>query len=112
MRLADDVVAEALARAAVGLQKAAQHADGRRLAAAVGAEKAADLALGDLQAQALDHLEVAEALAQARDVDGVVAHGAVEGFTVTGWPGLRSAACAGGGRASARNTNLLRVRSE
>ncbi len=66
VRLGDDVVAEALARAAVGLEEAAEHADGRRLAAAVGPEKAADLALGDLQVQALDHLEVAEALAQVR----------------------------------------------
>ncbi len=63
VRLVDDVVAEALARAAVRLEQAAQHADRRRLAAAVRAEKAADLAFGDLQVEALDHLEVAETLA-------------------------------------------------
>ena len=113
VRFVHEIVAEALARAAVGLEQAAEHADGRRLAAAVRPEKAADLAPGDLQVQALDHLEVAETLAQARDVDSVVAHGvSMRGFTVTGWPGLRSAASVGGGRPSARNTNLLRVRSE
>ena len=33
-------------------------------------------------------------LRKSADVDGVVAHGAsASGFTVTGWPGLRSAAC-------------------
>src|SRR5208337_2499381 len=106
VRLSDDVVAEALARAAVGLEEPTEHADGRRLAAAVRPEKSADLALGDLQVEALDHLEVAEALAQSGDVDGVIAHGvSMRGFTVTGWPGLRSGASAGGGRASARKTN-------
>ena len=43
-RLADDVEAEAGAAAAIGDEQAAQHADGRGLAAAVGAEKSADLA--------------------------------------------------------------------
>ena len=113
MRLADDVVAEAGPRAAVGREQAAQHADGRRLAAAVGAEKAADLAARDLQAQALDHLEVAEALAQIVHVDDEIVHGdaAASGFTVTGWPGLSSVAWSGVGRASARKTNLARVDS-
>ena len=37
------------------------------------------------------------------DVDDVVAHGGpAAGITVTGWPGLSSAACVFGGRASAR----------
>ena len=49
-RLLDDVVAEAGAAAPVGRQQAAQHADGRGLAAAVGAEEAADLAALDLDA--------------------------------------------------------------
>ena len=54
-RLVDDVVAEAGAAAAVGRQQAAQHADGRGLAAAVGAEEAADLAALDLDAEVVDH---------------------------------------------------------
>ena len=49
-RLLDDVVAEAGAAARVGREQAAQHADGRGLAAAVGAEEAADLAALDLDA--------------------------------------------------------------
>ena len=57
VRLADDVVAEALTRARVRLEQAAEHADRRRLAAAVRAEKPADLALGDLQAQTFDDLQ-------------------------------------------------------
>ncbi len=116
VRLAEDVVAEAGPRAVVGLEQAAQHADGRGLAAAVGAEEAADLALGDPQVEALDHLEVAEALAQAAHVDDIGRHGApgagAAGVTVTGCPGLSSLACSGGARASARNTNLPRVDSE
>ena len=49
VRLLHDIEAQALARAAVGREQPAEHADRRRLAAAVGAEKAADLALGELQ---------------------------------------------------------------
>jgi len=85
VRLVDDVVAEALTRPAIRLQKAAEHANRRRLAAAVGAEKPANLAPGDLQAQTLDDLQLAETLAQSPHVDGVVAHWALlMGFTVTG----------------------------
>ena len=47
------------------------------------------------------------------DVDDVVAHGGpAAGVPVTGWPGLSSAACVFGGRASARKTNLPRFDSE
>jgi hypothetical protein len=111
--LANNVVAETVSNAGVRLEQSAQHSDGGRLAPSVGPEKPANLAGSDLQAQALDHLEVAETLAQSADVDDVVAHGAsVAGVTVIGWPGLRRAACAFGGRASARKTNLPRVDSE
>ena len=113
VRLADDVVAQAVAGARVRFEQPAQHADRRRLATAVGAEESADLALGDLQAEAFDDLQAAETLGEIGDVDDVGVHGTpASGFTVTGWPGLKRAASAGGGRASARKTNLLRVCSE
>ena len=57
-----------------GVEQAAQHADRRRLAAAVGAEKAADLARRDLEVEAVDHVPRAEALAQLVDVDDEVGH--------------------------------------
>src|SRR6516165_316843 len=47
-RIRDDVQPEAGTSAAVRRQQTAEHADRRRLAAAVGAEEAADLADGDL----------------------------------------------------------------
>ena len=71
-RLPDDVEPQAGTIAAVGDQEAAQHADGGGLAAAIGAEKAANLALGDLQAQPLDDFQGAKTLAQIMDVDDVV----------------------------------------
>ena len=112
--VADDVVAEAGAAAAVGHQQAAQHADGRRLAAAVGAEKAADLALRDLEIEPVDHAPRAEALAQPVDVDDEPGHRPIRavllacavctgppfGCTPIGWPGLIRAACSKEGRAS------------
>ena len=49
-----------------GVEQAAEHADGRRLAAAVGAEEAADLARGDLQIEALHDLAGAEAFRSPR----------------------------------------------
>src|ERR1700731_2488147 len=45
---ADDVASEASAAPAIGDEKAAKHADGGSFAAAVGAEKAADLARAHL----------------------------------------------------------------
>ena len=113
-RLADDVVAEAGAAAAVGDEQAAQHADGRRLAAAVGAEKPADLALRDLEVEPVDHAPRAEALAQPVDVDDELCHRPIRavllacavctrplfGRTAIGWPGLIRTACSTEGRAS------------
>ena len=72
--MAENVEPETRAVPAVCGEKAAQHADGGGLAAAVGAEKAADFPFSDLQAQALDHFEGAEALAQVVDVDDVAGH--------------------------------------
>ena len=77
MRLADDVVAEAAAFAAVRSQEPAEHADGGGLAAAVGAEEAADLPFRDREIEALDHFQVAKTLAQPVHVDGGVSHGAL-----------------------------------
>jgi hypothetical protein len=48
-RFADDVASKAAAAPAIGDEKAAQHTDGGGLAAAVGAEKTADLADAHLQ---------------------------------------------------------------
>ena len=53
----------------VGLQQPAQHADRRRLAGAVGAEEAEDLALLHRERQIVDGDERAEAARQAADVD-------------------------------------------
>src|SRR5438093_2740063 len=53
-------------------EQAAQHADGRGLARAVGAEDAEDLAGGDVERDAVHRREVAEALGEALDLDGRV----------------------------------------
>ena len=82
-----------------GFEQAAEHADRRRLAAAVGPEKAADFALATCRLRPSTTLRSPKLLRRSADVDGVVAHGArvidfavidftVIGFTVTGWPGL------------------------
>ena len=102
-RLLDDVVAEAAAAARIGREQAAQHADGRGLAAAVGAEEAADLAAIDLDRDMVDHGARPEALDQPLGVD----HRAHRGCTSTGWPGW--SAIPSLGQASAMNTSLLRV---
>ncbi len=92
---------------AVGGEKAAQHADGGGLAAAIGAEKTADFAFGDLEAQAVDDFQGAEALSEVVDVDDIGHHGpfraiggGASGRTAIGWPGLINVACSRGGRAS------------
>jgi hypothetical protein len=58
--VAADVVAETGALAAVGRQQAAEHADGRGLAASVGAEKAVDGAALHLHRQVMHHLTSAK----------------------------------------------------
>src|SRR5262249_46369583 len=108
-RVADDVEAEAGSFAPVRREQAAQQPDGGGLAAAVGAEEAADLAGRHLQGEALDHLAGAEALAQVAHVDNeaaerrlAVALSAGNGLTSSGWAGLMSRAWSDGGRASIR----------
>src|SRR5690606_25800870 len=57
-------------------EQAAQHADGRRLAGAVRAEIAEDLAAPDLEGDVAHRDEGAEALAEIAHLDDRVAHGA------------------------------------
>ncbi len=67
--LANDVVAETGALAAVGREQSAEHADGGGLAAAVGAEKAEDLAAPYRKRKVLDDVVLAEVLVDAVHVD-------------------------------------------
>src|SRR5690606_11315787 len=97
-----------LALAAVGRQQSAQHADRRRLAAAVGAEEAEDDAARHLDGEVPDDGLVAEALRQAADADR--RRGAVHrcpSATSTGWP-TRSASAPVSGRASTMKTRRAR----
>ena len=90
--LGADVVAEAGAGALVRREQAAQHADGRGLAGAVGAEEAVDGAALDLHREIAHHRAAVEFLGQAMHVDddvrGVAAvhFGGSGSVTVTGWP--------------------------
>ena len=106
-----DVVAEAGAGAGVRRQQPAHDADRGRLAAAVGAEEAEDLAALDLQRQVVDDVLVAEALVQPAHVDRPgAAAGALIAASPT--PAARDAAAPRSpatGRASTRNTSLARV---
>src|SRR5581483_3121476 len=68
-RLAQDVEAEARAAARVGIQQSAEHADRRRLAAAVRSEKAADAAACHREIDAVDRADRAEALREPAHVD-------------------------------------------
>jgi hypothetical protein len=107
-----DVEAEARSRAGVGRQEAAHQADRRRLAAAVGAEEAEDLAAVRTQRQVDHDVLAAEVLVEAVHVDRGIAcrrgGGGHCSVTATGWPGLSAAALAAG-RASTRKTSLARV---
>src|SRR6202035_1292395 len=67
--LAHDVVAQARAFAAVRGEQSAEHANRRRLAAAVGAEKAENLAAAHAERKVLDHVVLAEMLVDAVHVD-------------------------------------------
>ena len=71
--LGADIEAGHGARAAAGAEDAAEHADGGRLARPVRAQEAEDLALLDLEADAIDGHEVAEPLFQVVDHDGGIA---------------------------------------
>ena len=70
--LRDHIVTEAGAAAGIGAQQPAEHADEGRLAAAVRAEKAVDLAGAHLQIDMIDDGAVAEALRHPAHVDGRV----------------------------------------
>ena len=70
--LADDVVAGHARRARGGRQQRGEHQHGRRLAGAVGAEEAVDLAGLDLEVDAVDGADAALELAdEAVDLDAV-----------------------------------------
>ena len=103
--VAQEVEAETGAAATVRSQQAAQHADGCRLAAAIAAEEAADLAFRHLHRQPVDHVACAEALSQVVHVDGQRGH-VLPLFgmrrTSTGCPGLSRIACSADGCASIR----------
>jgi hypothetical protein len=75
--VAHDVEAEAGARAGIRLEQAAQHADGRGLATAVGAEESAYLALRDLQPQVFHDTPRTKALGKIVNVDDVIGHNAI-----------------------------------
>ena len=94
-RISDDVQPEAGSAAAVRRQQTAEHADRRRLAAAIGAEKAADLACGHLQIEPMNHPTRAKTLLQIAYVDNEFGHcppPLATGRTSIGWPGLKRAA--------------------
>jgi hypothetical protein len=127
-RLGDDVQPQAGAAARVRGQEAAQHADAGGLAAAVGAEEAADAPGSHLDVDVVDHGTPAVVLGEASDVNGQwgagVAHGcfpagagadAADGAVVvatrrtsSGWPGRRRGASVALARASTMNTSLAR----
>ena len=60
---------------AAGRQQRAQHPHGGRLAGAVGAEEAVDLAFGDLEIDVVDRGEAVELAHEALGADGDFAHG-------------------------------------
>ena len=68
-RVADDVEPQTRAAAAVRLHQPAQHPDRGRLAAAVGAEKAADLARRHREREAVDDLARPITLVQVAHID-------------------------------------------
>ncbi len=107
-----EVVAEAGAAPAVGRQQAADHAQGRGLARAVRPEEAADAALFDGEAEAIDDGARAVALHQIMDVDrqchGAALHEWLDGDRQARLPARRCPARFAG-RASTRNTSLVRA---
>ena len=74
-RLAADVDAVDERRARRWAQQPAEHADGRRLAGAIAAEEAEDLAALDRERQVVDRDEVAEPPREIADLDGVLRRG-------------------------------------
>src|SRR5215472_5856035 len=73
-RIRDDVQPETGSAAAVRRQQTAEHADRRRLAAAIGTKKATDLAGGHLQIQPMHNPVRAEALLQIAHIDDELGH--------------------------------------
>src|SRR5690606_37134280 len=67
--LGGDVVADDAAAAAGGVEQAAEHADGRELARAVGAKHAEDLPATHLEGDVADGAQVTEAAAEPLRVD-------------------------------------------
>ena len=115
--LANDVVPQAGAFAAVGGEQPAEHADRSGLPAAVGAQKAENLAAAYRERKVFDDVVLAEMLVDAvhvdDDVGGVrVVHCAGGSVTSTGCPGLSFAAISGAGLASTRYTSLARFSFE
>ena len=127
--LAAQVVSQARAGARVRRQEAAHHADGRRLAAAVGPQEAEDLAARDREGQVDDHVLAAEALVEVVDVDGRLGRAArcvpqlapsrrapcaprrraAPGAPSPAGPDAAAPHAPAPGRASTMNTSLLRV---
>jgi hypothetical protein len=73
-RIRDDVQPKTGSAAAVRRQQTAEHADRRRLAAAIGTQKATDLAGGHLQIQPIHHFVRAKALLQIAHIDDELGH--------------------------------------
>src|SRR4029450_4445535 len=110
VRLPANVVTEAGAAAFVGGEQAAQHADGRGLARAIGTEEAVDLPALDAHRQIAHGLAAVEGFRRPSDIDGDVrrrGHSARPSTTLTGWP-TRSRSGRSSGRASIRNTSFER----
>ncbi len=99
---------EAASLAAVGLEQTAEHPQKSRLAAAVRAEEAVNLAGPHLHGDVVDDGARAEFFRDAAHVNDQIARVHCESFTSTGWPGRRSAASAGENVASTMNTSLAR----
>jgi hypothetical protein len=104
--LANDVVAQHRSLARVRGQEPADHADSRRLARAVGPEKADDLARGDFERNVIDDDGRAEPLGEVRyvdDVHGSLIHDRGPGrSTSTICPGCRRKGLSCAARASTR----------
>src|SRR5262249_10023249 len=73
-RIRDDVQPETGSATTVRRQQTAEHTDRRRLAAAIGAKKAADLTGGHLQIQPMHNPVRAEALLQIAHIDDELGH--------------------------------------
>src|SRR5690606_38800772 len=109
--LADDVVSQRLAAAAVGFQQTAEHPDKGCFAAAVGPEEAIDFAAAHLHGDVVDHGAVAEPLRHPLHVDDEFAvHCALPSrYTSTGWPGCSVRATSGGKLISTMNDSFCRI---